>query len=126
MPGSLGLISKSDWMMSELFISVLKHIEENKNCCKEPPILLLQDNHSSNCSIEAIHFPEENGIHLLSFPPYTSSRLQPLDVVVYVPFKKFLQASLNDFITNKAGKFRFMKLLSCQICIHNERFRSKI
>lgn len=103
-PGSLGLISKSGWMMSELFINVLKHIQENTHCCKERPILLLLDNHSSHCTIEAINFSMENGINILTFPPHTSHRLQPLDVAVYGPFKKFLQTSFNDFMTNNAGK----------------------
>ncbi|XP_067613942.1 uncharacterized protein [Eurosta solidaginis] len=102
--GSLGLVSKSGWMMSELFIDVLKHIQNNTKCSKENPILLLLDNHSSHCSINSINYSRENGIHLLSFPPHTSHRLQPLDVSVYGPFKKFVQTSFYDFMTNNPGK----------------------
>lgn len=90
--------------MSELFIDVLKHIQNNTKCSKEGPILLLLDNHSSHCSVDCINYSRDNGIHLLSFPPHTSHRLQPLDVSVYGPFKKFLQTSFTDFMTNNPGK----------------------
>ncbi|XP_049310318.1 uncharacterized protein LOC125778074 [Bactrocera dorsalis] len=78
--GSIGLVSKSGCMMSELFIDVLKHIQNNTKCSKEGPILLLLDNHSSHCSVDCINYSRDNGIHLLSFPPHTSHRLQPLNV----------------------------------------------
>lgn len=103
-PGSLGLLSKSGWMISELFIDVLKHIQKNSNCTKERPILVLLDNHSSHCSLETINYSRENGIVILSFPPHTSHRLQPLDVSVFGPFKKFCRVSFNDFLCSNRGK----------------------
>lgn len=103
-PGSLILNSKSGWMVAELFIDVLKHIQKNSNCCKEQPILILLDNHASHCSLESIIYCRDNGIILLSFPPHTSHRLQPLDVSVFAPFKRFCKKSFNDFLITHHGK----------------------
>lgn len=94
--GSVALVSKSGWMISELFVDELKHIQLYTNCSKDRPILMLLDNHSSHCSLKTINFSRDNGIFLLSFPPHTSHRLQPLDVAVFGPFKKFCQTSFND------------------------------
>lgn len=102
-PGSLFLLSKSGWIVSELFINVLQHIKKNTNCSKINPILLILDNHSSHCSLESINFCRENGIILLSFPPHTSHRLQPLDVAVFGPFKTFCRTSFNDFLLSNKG-----------------------
>lgn len=66
--------------------------------------LLILDNHSSHCSLEAIKFCRDNGIVLLSIPPHTSHKLQPLDVGIFGPFKKFCNTSFNDFMVNKPGK----------------------
>jgi len=54
----------------------------------DKPVLLLLDNHESHLSVDGIQFAKDNGIHLLSFPPHCSHRLQPLDCTVYFPLKK--------------------------------------
>ena len=35
-----------------------------------------------------MNFAKKNDIHVLSLPPYTSHRMQPLDVTFYGPLKK--------------------------------------
>lgn len=91
-------------MTSELFIDVLKHIQRHTNCSKERPILIFLDNHESHCSLEAILFSRENGIVLLSFPPHTSHKIQPLDVAVYGPFKANCKTAFNDWMMGHPGK----------------------
>nr|XP_023013386.1 uncharacterized protein LOC111503331 [Leptinotarsa decemlineata] len=41
---------------------------------------------------------------MLSFPPHTSHKLQPLDVGVYGPFKSFCSVAFNDWMTSNPGK----------------------
>lgn len=55
----------------------------------EPLFYIRLDIHASHLYIKVLDFCKENGVILLSFPPHTSHRLQPLDVSVYGPFKKF-------------------------------------
>uniref|UniRef100_A0A0K8VHQ6 DDE-1 domain-containing protein n=1 Tax=Bactrocera latifrons TaxID=174628 RepID=A0A0K8VHQ6_BACLA len=104
MPVSLILNTKSGWMISELFANMLKHIKNFTNCSVENPILIPFDNHASHCSLESINYCAEVGIILLSFPPHTSHRLQPLDVSVFGPFKQFCRKAFIDFLTTNPGK----------------------
>lgn len=101
---SLILNNKSGWMTIELFAKVLEHIKTNTHCNKEQPILLLLDNHESHVSYESIKFCKENGISLLSFPPHTTHRIQPLDVGVFGPFKGSLSVAFDDWMLSNPGK----------------------
>lgn len=102
--GSVALGNKSGWMTSELFLEVLKHIVHHTKCTDDNKILLLLDNHESHISIEAIRYCKCNGIVLLSFPPHTTHRLQPLDVGVYAPFKTYLATAFNDWMLAHPGQ----------------------
>ncbi|KAK9737048.1 CENP-B N-terminal DNA-binding domain [Popillia japonica] len=98
------LLVKSGWMTKELFMKVLLHIKLHTNCSPGSPILIIMDNHETYCSLEAILYAKENGMVLLTFPPHTSHRLQPLDVTVYSPFKSRYAVALNDWIISNPGK----------------------
>lgn len=56
------------------------------------------DNHESHMSLEALDFSKQNGIVILTLPPHTSNKLQPLDVSVFGPFKKFYSAEVNNWM----------------------------
>lgn len=102
--GSIALGNKSGWMTTELFPRVLKHIVNQTRCSEDNKILLLVDNHESHISVEAIRYCKSNGIVLLSFPPHTTHRLQPLDVGVYAPFKAHLATAFNDWMLANPGQ----------------------
>lgn len=102
--GSLGLTHKSGWMTEDNFYESLKHFAEFVKCSKENRVLLLLDNHKSHVNIRTIQFARENGITLLTFPPHTSHRLQPLDVSVYGPFKARFKSEQNNWLVSNPGK----------------------
>lgn len=104
--GSLGLANSpsSGWMTKELFLKVLNHIKRYTQCSSDSPILILMDNHETHCSLETILFTRENGIVLVTFPPHTSHRLQPLDVAVYSSFKSKLAVAMNEWMIMHPGR----------------------
>jgi hypothetical protein len=51
------------------------------------PVLLNLDGHTSHKSLKAINMCPDNGIFMVTLPPHTSNRLQPLDFAVYGRFK---------------------------------------
>ncbi|KAJ8928619.1 hypothetical protein NQ314_018788 [Rhamnusium bicolor] len=110
--GTLGLASKSGWMTASLFVEVLHHIKKNINCSTEDPILLIIDNHETHASLAAINFCRDNGITMVSFPPHTSHRLQPLDVSVFGPFKTYCNVSFNDWMINPENNNRKISILN--------------
>lgn len=102
--GSVGFSSRSGWMTQEVFFEVIKHVAQHKLPTRENPILIVMDNHESHISLDTIIYCKENGIVLLTFPPHTSHRLQPLDVAVFAPFKAACKSSFNRWISSNPGK----------------------
>lgn len=100
---SLVLGNKTGLMTKELFMDVLKHIIKHTNCSTENRILLLLDNHRSHTSYEAIKLCKDSGISVLSFPPHSSHRMQPLDIGVFGPFKTAAAIAFNDWLLSHPG-----------------------
>ena len=92
-PGTKGTAHISELSNAKNFLEFLKHFIYHIKCSVGQPVLLLLDNHESHASIEAITFAKENGIIMLTFPPHTSHKLQPLDRCLWT-FKEILQHSL--------------------------------
>lgn len=86
-PGALYTNSKNGWINEEIFVTWLKHFAGYAKPTQESPVLLILDNHSSHISIQAFNFCKENHIAMLSIPPHSSHRIQPLDVSFYGPLK---------------------------------------
>ncbi|RUS83590.1 hypothetical protein EGW08_008644 [Elysia chlorotica] len=70
----------------------------------ESPVLLLLDNHVSHLYIPAIDLCKENHITLLSLPPHTSHKMQPLDRVVYGPLKTYISNRCHAWTRENPGK----------------------
>lgn len=85
--GTLLMTSESGYMNSDLFLEWLDHFKKNENPTPEDPIMLILDNHSSHISLAAINKCREYQILLLSLPPHSSHRLQPLDRGFFGPLK---------------------------------------
>ncbi|KAB0804091.1 hypothetical protein PPYR_01061 [Photinus pyralis] len=99
-PGASYFCSDKGWMTEELFIQYLKHFKKFVKPTTEDPVLLIMDNHVTHCTLDAYTFCKENGIILLTIPPHTSHRLQPLDVTFYSPLKTAFNAECNKYLKN--------------------------
>lgn len=110
-PGSIYKTSKSGWITEQLFIEWLKHFKVKSNPSLADPILLILDNHTTHCSVEAYDFCIENGIVVLSIPPHTSHRLQPLDLTIFGP----LNTALNKAIEAEMKLKNYVKITSEQL-----------
>lgn len=98
--GALGLVHELGCMTSENFLKVLEFFKENVRCSKENPVLLIMDNHESHLSIPGLEFCKENGIVVLTFPPHTSNKLQPLDRCIFDSFKKIFSSAVNSWMNS--------------------------
>jgi hypothetical protein len=96
--GSMFGCSKSGWMNEELFLSWLPHFVQHANCSVDRPSLLILDNHSSHISLAIYYFCRDNGVVMLTIPPHTSHRLQPLDVTFYGPLKTAFNRECDLFV----------------------------
>ena len=102
--GAIGRASRSGWMNEELFSDYIQHFIQHTRCTKERKVLLVLDNVESHITIRSIDLARENGVVLLTLPPHTSHRLQPLDRAVYGPFKKAYNVAMDGWIRSHPGR----------------------
>ncbi|KAB0793383.1 hypothetical protein PPYR_13003 [Photinus pyralis] len=103
-PGSAGATHSSGWMTKENFLKYLEHFRKHSNCSLNNKQLIILDNHDSHVNIEIINFARSNGLVLLTLPPHTSHKLQPLDRTVFEPLKTYYNSVASDWMTNNPGK----------------------
>lgn len=115
--GTAGFANDSGWMAQPEFVRYMRHFIRFVNPSVDSPVLLLLDNHDSHMSIEAIDLAVANGVHILSFPPHCSHKMQPLDVSVFGPVKTYYKSQCSAWQKNNANKVRLEILLSHSICI---------
>ena len=97
MHGSLGILHQNGWMNGECFVKTLQHVHEKTYSSVENKILLIIDNAEVHMNIQAVEYAIQKGIVIVTLPPHTTDKLQPLDVSVYGPFKSHMRALQNDY-----------------------------
>ena len=95
--GSKGILQPSGWMTGECFLETLQHIKENTFCSPTNKLLVIMDNAECHMTIQAIEYANDNGIVILTLPPHTTDKLQPLDVSIYASFKTCMRTLINNY-----------------------------
>ena len=95
--GSEFLLHHNGWMTHEGFLETLKHVHEKTFCTVDNKILLIMDNAECHMSIHAVEYAIRHGIVIVTLPPHTTAKLQPLDVSVFGPFKTCLRRVQEDY-----------------------------
>ena len=67
------------------------------------PIIIFMDGHTSHINLAVSTFCKEHNIILYCFPAHASHIMQPLDVSVYGPLKKYWNSQLNEFAKEYRG-----------------------
>ena len=83
------------WMTATIFFhwisDFIRCLERKGGISHERRHLLILDGHNSHVTLEVVHKCREVGLDLLTLPSHTSHWLQPLDVGVFVPFKRYFK-----------------------------------
>lgn len=93
--------TKNGWSNEAIFMQWLKHFQKKVASNEENPVLLILDNHCSHISLQIYEFCRANFIVMVSIPPHTSHRLQPLDITFYGPLKRAFSKHCNLFLKTK-------------------------
>ncbi|XP_072940122.1 uncharacterized protein [Epargyreus clarus] len=102
--GSVGMVSDSSFINTDLFLDWLTHFKDHTKPSKEDPVLLILDNHVSHCTISAINYYRENHIIALTLPPHASHKLQPLDCGFHTILKKYYANECEKWLRNHPGR----------------------
>lgn len=94
----------SGWINSQKFLDWLQIFVQKVRPNEENKALLILDGHESHKSYEALDFATKHHVIFLTIPPHTSHRLQPLDIAVYGPIKKYFEIEVNTFQKQHPGR----------------------
>lgn len=100
-PGAVYTCSDNGWTNESIFITWLNHFIKQVEPTAEKPVLLVMDNHNSHSTLEAWELAKKNNVIMLTIPPHTSHRLQPLDVTFYSPLKKAYNKECDMYMKSK-------------------------
>lgn len=97
-------VTDKGYMNTPTFIKWLKHFQKYAKPNESNPILLILDNHISHISLEAVTFAKANHIHLLTLPPHSSHKTQPLDRCIFRPLKAYYDAAVDSWDVSHPGE----------------------
>lgn len=100
---TLGLATQTGWMNTELFVKTIEHFIKSTNSSQENPSLLIMDNYV-HISLQALNLAKENGVTILTLPPHSSGKLQPLNVGVFKAFKTSYYAAIDSWLLRNPGR----------------------
>lgn len=103
-PGTIGAANPSGWSNDEKFFIFMKHFIAHVKPSNHSPVLLVYDNHESHISLPVVDLAKANGVVLLTIPPHTSHKLQPLDRTVFGAYKTFYNQAANEWMLQNPGK----------------------
>lgn len=102
--GSIGVCSNTGWTHSEIFLKWLQHFVSVTRCSPDFPALIVMDGHHSHETLETIDFARKDGITLLTLPPHSTHKLQPLDKSFFNALKCAYNVSANSWLRCHPGK----------------------
>jgi len=76
-----------------------QHVHSSAAC----PVLLILDGHISYKDLKVIEHARDNHIYMLSTPPHTTHKLQPLDRVFFKPFKEAYGSASASWMRQNPG-----------------------
>lgn len=124
--GTLCLASKAGWMTSLLFVDVMKHFIHFTNSSVDNPSLIVYDNHESHLSIEVSNLAKSHGVTILTFPPHSTNKLQPLDVGIFKPFTTYYDAAVDSWMMRHPGQtFSIYEVAECVGTAHEKAMSPK-
>ncbi|CAG7669233.1 unnamed protein product [Allacma fusca] len=98
--GSEYIRTSRGWSTTESFIKWLKHFRRHATRNPGTHVLLILDNHGSHISYDVVKYCRKNAIELLTLPPHSSHKMQPLDVGVYSPLKAKYREELARWLSS--------------------------
>ncbi|XP_005113599.1 jerky protein homolog-like [Aplysia californica] len=101
--GTIWAYQENGWMNDDIGVQWFQQVFL-PNCGDSRSQLLILDSHHSHEVLELLEMAKEQLVHVLALPPHTTHMLQPLDRVVFKPFKTAYRRHCIEFLTANPGK----------------------
>ena len=110
-PQSLGCCSPFGWTDASLFVKWLQHFVQFTNCSPTSPQIVIMDGHHSHKTLAAILFAREHGIHLITLPPHSTHKMQPLECTYFKSPKCAYRSECDSWtVANPAKRISFFNV----------------
>lgn len=104
-PGSESSCHVSGWVQVPIFTKWFKHFLGFTKPSKDEPVLLILDGHYSHTrNIELLDLARENGVVIISLPPHSTHKMQPLDKTFMGPLKIYYNDEIRRFSREHSRK----------------------
>ena len=103
-PGSTGIATPSGWMDSDTFLHWLEHFVKHAKPSKELPHILIVDGHHSHKTLQAIEYARDHGVIMITLPPHTTHKLQPLDRTFFKSLKSAYNRAADSWMSTNPGR----------------------
>ena len=100
----MGFSSATGCTDRKLFLQWLEHFVKLKNSSPERKHLLVLDGHHSHKSLEANDYCREHGVELITLPPHSLHKIQPLDKTFFRSLKAAYNAEIDCWMVQNPGK----------------------
>ncbi|KAK9700607.1 DDE superfamily endonuclease [Popillia japonica] len=98
-PGSIYAVHPSGWIQHNLFTQRFQHFIQFVKKSENDPVLLIADGHYSHTrNMDVINLARENHVSIISLPPYSTHKLQPLDKTFMGSFKAYYSEEIRKWI----------------------------
>jgi hypothetical protein len=98
-PGAVGVAHPSSWVQAHTFTQWLMHFLErsqpSENC---PALLILYGHYSHTRNMEVIEMARANHVIIVSLPPHSTHKLQPMDKTFIGPLKTYCSEEIRTWI----------------------------
>ncbi|KAJ8975956.1 hypothetical protein NQ317_011924 [Molorchus minor] len=103
--GSSAECHESGWIQKDIFTKWFQKFITFSRASKNTPVLLLLDGHASHTkNLDVINLARANGVHIISFPPHCTHRLQPLDVGFLKPLSTYYSDAAKQWLRTNPGR----------------------
>ena len=82
----------------------LQHFISIAECKLESPHILLLDGHVSRQTLDALEFARAHDLHLVTFPPHCTHRLQPLERTLFRCLKTSYSRACDRWLSANRGR----------------------
>ena len=104
-PRAVYLCQDKGWMSNEGFVTWLRHFIDFVKSKMEETIALILDKRATHTrNLAAVEMAQEARVVMVSLPPNTTHRLQPLDVAFFGPFGKYYDDALKIWMREHVGR----------------------
>ena len=98
-PGTVFSTQEKGWMSNEGFLDWLNHFIKVVKPSKQSKVLLILDGHVTHSkNLAAIYLARNAGVRMVSLPPHTTHRLQPLDVAFFGPLGTYYDEAMRKWM----------------------------